>query len=771
MNTAFYRFLLSALLVLSLTTGCTKEDPETKFQEHTKQAQQLVTEKKWQEARIHLMSAIDLKPREAETYFQLGEVLMHLEKYGAALENYRSAVNFNPNHIQARLRVASLMLASNETELAESEARQVLEREPKNSEAIIVIAAIESTRTKFDHARELLQDVLSREPKNATAVASLGDIAMKEGKLEEAEKYLKQALEIKPDNGPVLLELADLNIRQNHYDEAQKLLEGMLIKAPENSQLRFLLAEFFLSRGMSDRAQAEYKKVIETDPLQHVSRDRLYDMYLANNDAPAAFALTKALEAKAPQDPVLPYFKGRELELQHNNDGALALYLKTIEGSRNFAPAFRRAGTMELAGGKPREGLEHLNQAISVDAFDVGARLTLGQYYFSRGEFSKALDHVNKILQRFPRQLGANILRADLALVEGKADLARHAYEVLTEAFPNSPVGWFKLGILEESQNNHDKAIENYEKALSFDTGIMSPARHLAQVIIRKDGAEAALKKLQSLKEKSQNSKPEYDFLIGSLLAATPNATADQIAQARRSLEESVRARPMLIDAYTVLAQLDAREGNFKSAITQYKRLVEAQPQSITYNMLLAVSYESDKQAQNAADTYRKVLDINARFGPAANNLAWLMAEELNGNLDEALRLAQIAKEELTNDPNVADTIGWINYKKGSYRTALTFLNEAVDLIHKDDPKATLNPELLYHLGATKIQLEDQAGGKANLQQALEIGGKDFSKRQAIEKMLSESPTTSATQAAPETTTAPAAPTSETETTSAPVTQ
>ena len=108
--------------------------------------------------------------------------------------------------------------------------------------------------------------------------------------------------------------------------------------------------------------------------------------------------------------------------------------------------------------------------------------------------------------------------------------------------------------------------------------------------------------------------------------------------------------------------------------------------------MMMAVLYDLKKQPERANEQYRKILDINKNFAPAANNLAWNYVQH-GGSLDLALTLAQRAREADPNNPAVSDTLGWINYKKGSYLTAVTFLKESNEKFKGS------NPEVLYHLG------------------------------------------------------------------------
>ncbi len=60
--------------------------------------------------------------------------------------------------------------------------------------------------------------------------------------------------------------------------------------------------------------------------------------------------------------------------------------------------------------------------------------------------------------------------------------------------------------------------------------------------------------------------------------------------------------------------------------------------------------------------------------------------------LERALELAEIARAEAQDNPDIADTLGWILYKRGSYERALELLEEAA--AGRPD-----NAEILYHLG------------------------------------------------------------------------
>ena len=93
----------------------------------------------------------------------------------------------------------------------------------------------------------------------------------------------------------------------------------------------------------------------------------------------------------------------------------------------------------------------------------------------------------------------------------------------------------------------------------------------------------------------------------------------------------------------------------------------------------------------------------------ALNNLAYLLGAQ-TGQFDEALKYAQQVKELAPDNKGVDDTIGWIMYRKGLYRSAVKYLESAAE--------GPPDPVVRYHLGMAYVKLGDKRG-EATLRAAL----------------------------------------------------
>src|SRR5262249_11061097 len=141
--------------------------------------------------------------------------------------------------------------------------------------------------------------------------------------------------------------------------------------------------------------------------------------------------------------------------------------------------------------------------------------------------------------------------------------------------------------------------------------------------------------------------------------------------------------------------------------------------------MQLAAIHERQQGFSAARDAYEKLLTVSADFIPALNNLAVIYSEHL-GRPDTAYDLAKKAREIAPNEPHMADTLGWILYKRGEYTGAVRPLQEAATALAD-------NPEIQFHVGMAEYMLGDETPARVALEKAAsaktEFAGKEEAPR------------------------------------------
>ena len=173
---------------------------------------------------------------------------------------------------------------------------------------------------------------------------------------------------------------------------------------------------------------------------------------------------------------------------------------------------------------------------------------------------------------------------------------------------------------------------------------------------------------------------------------------------------------PNIPGFHITLGNFYIRQNRTEKGIEEYNASLQKDPNALFALMGLGLIYDIQKKYDKAKEHYQKVLKINPKFVPAANNLAYLYAER-GENIDEALNLAQSAKEQVPDDPNISDTLGWIYFKKNVFSRAIVYLKEA-------NEKIPDNPVIRYHLGMAYYKNGDKEESKRELKKALELDPK-----------------------------------------------
>ena len=290
----------------------------------------------------------------------------------------------------------------------------------------------------------------------------------------------------------------------------------------------------------------------------------------------------------------------------------------------------------------------------------------------------------------------------------------------------DNPAAYYRLGLIESYKQNYQSAESFFKKALSKNNLLVDVFTALVSIYVIEKKYNTAHEMIKELLEKSKDkvvTKAVVYLLEARLFMAQKN-----MERAIDACNKSILANPDYLQPYLLLAKLFFDQDKKDLAIKEYKLLLEKKPELTTPHMMLGIIYDSEDNHKKASKHYEAALKINPEFAPAANNLAYFLANYIP-DLDLALKYARIAKEKLPENPAVMDTLGFIYLKKGLYGNAV---NEFLDC----SKKVPNNPVVYYHLGLAYSKKGDKEKAIDALRTALNLN-KDFKEINDAKQLLS----------------------------------
>jgi len=334
-------------------------------------------------------------------------------------------------------------------------------------------------------------------------------------------------------------------------------------------------------------------------------------------------------------------------------------------------------------------------------------QLQLARVSLMRGDAASSFQAASTALEKQPGNPLARLAIAE-ALI-GKREYTQALGEItkLKAEYPKAPRVHIAEGKLYLAQGLHAEATRAFTLAQSLDAKSSDALAGLIAVDLLARNAASAVTRSESLLQLRPG-----DATV-QMLAARAYHAAKNEGKTEELLRAVIQQNGRQTDARSLLGDLYMKQRKPQQALEQFQAIVAVEPKSVAGHTMAGMVLQGLNRTPEAKKHYEAAVEASPDAGVAANNLAWILAEERQ-DLDRALALANQASALLPNDPQVADTVGWVYMQKQLPSLAVPAFERAVGIAPK-------NPEMLYHLGKAYAATGESAKARANLQKALAI--------------------------------------------------
>ncbi len=699
-------FAWIAVGVVVAIIGCNRS-PAEKEARHIQRGDQYYGEQRYREAVIEYRNALRIDTKNAHAIQRLGLSYYQLGELGPSFPFLLKTKELVPDDIEARLKLGTMYLAGRKNTEAREEAAFILEKNPKNLDALLLWAGAAETPQEVADALERLEAAQDSFGEKAKPYLAVGALHLRKQDLVKAEQAFKRAATVEPKSIEAHTLLGNFYLAKRDPTNAEQAFKAAAAIAPAGSPARVALADFYLLLNRPEEAKQILAEINKQAPEFLPAWRRTAQIALAEKKYGDSHQALDVIMKKNPEDVDGHLLRGQILLAERKTKEAVQEFQGVLRLEPKSAPTHYQLALAHLQAGNVAQAKISLQDAKTNASGFVDAQLLLAELNIRTGNIDPAIEELEGIIEKQPKTGRAYVLLGGAYLAKKEAVKATETYRQFALLDSKNAQGPYLVGLGLRAQGKSKEARAAFTEAVSMRPGFVEALEQLVALDLNEKRSDDAL----ALVQKQIELSPQVIGL--HMLLGRVHLARGEGSQGEAAFLKAIALNPQLFDPYVALGGFYAQTKRYDEALEKLEQAKKVNAQNLGVHMLIGMIHEMRQDVPQAQSAYEKVLEINPRFGPAANNLAYLYSEH-GGDKEKALQLAQTAKEVLPEDPRISDTLGWILYKRGIYERAISLLRESAE-------KLGDNAEVQYHLGMAYLKAGNSQAAKESLSKSLKL--------------------------------------------------
>lgn len=530
------------------------------------------------------------------------------------------------------------------------------------------------TAGNFEKARLEFRNALQIDPDNANVRYLAGQAAEKAVNLSEAMQMYQGAIDDDGTHLKARASLARLYVLAGMPDKAMAIVEPGVALAPQDADLLAVRGIVRMRKGDAAGARADGEKAVQIEPGNENAVALLSAIYQRSGRSEAAIALVERALKATPRSIDMRLMLA-QMMMATERKSAAEQQLREIIRLQPDRLAYRYGLAQLQVELQDVMGAEQtLRQGIALQPEDVQAKLALVNLLETHRSLEAATQELQAASDRAPRDLELRLALADFYARHRNAQRAERLYREIIAADAKAPQGL---------------TARNRLAAAQLRAGHLQGADTLLAQVLAANPRDAEALQMHAELALARKDAVSAITDLRTLLRDQPN---------------SLQLRRMLVRAYVQNSQPELAEDTLREALRDKPNLLSAE---------LAALYERMGRTEDAIQQYEQLHARNPNSEGARNNLAMMLVTYRSDS--KSFDRAAVLAGPFANADNAAllDTYGWVLFKQGKIREAVTALQRATD-------KAPKSPTLLYHLGMAQLAAGQETTARKNIELAVQ---------------------------------------------------
>lgn len=604
------------------------------------QARSSLAKKDVEAARIHLKTALQQSPDNAEARFLLGQLLHDSGDMAGAEVELRRALELQHPEQQVLPLLASALLGQNK--------------------GALLLQQFGDTKLADSAAQARLQTTL--------AMAEAGS-----GNIDGAGSRLDNALRDLPEHTPALLLRARLAAARGDQADALAQVKALLARQPDLADAWQLQGDLLLRAPAGQPAPptapaiAAYQEALKRQPANTAAHAAVIGLHLAAGDVAAATTQWQALQKAAPQSAQTLFYEAVLASQKGEHKRTRELTQTLLRNAPNNLQVLLLAAQAEMQLNGLAQAETHLGKAVQLAPQAPGPRRQLAQVLLRSGQTDKALTTLAPLLGD-KADVDSLSLAAQAQMMKGDTADADASFARAAKLKPDDPRVRLAIALSNVAKGKGATALAEVRAVAAADKGTTADLA-LVNLLVRGNDLPGALKAIDNLATKLPDDALPHQ-LRGRIALQRKDLPA-----ARRHFEAALGKNADFLPALAGLAALDLNDKQPDAAKARFEAALQRNPKNT--GALLALA-ELTARAGGKPDEVTQWLNKAVAADPADATARVLLVDQLlAGNQTKAAQdAAQAGLTALPGNPELLDRLGRAQLLAGDAQQAVTTFNQ-----------------------------------------------------------------------------------------------